>query len=268
MFHLFLLLFLKLYKKYSTKHTSIMKDQYKIILPQFEGPFDLLLFFIERDELNIYDIPITKITKDFLDYLHELETLDIEIASDFILVAATLMRIKSKMLIPRKQLDDEGNEIDPREELIQRLLEYKQYKEVIEQLKDFETTRLLQEKRGNIDKEVKHIAELYSTENELHSLDLYKLMKAFQRIMEKMEYRDSKTKHTIVKYRYTIKNQKNHILTSITKKMKFEELFLVLENRIHAVFTFLAMLELIQEGVLKIQLGTGKNNFWIDRSKL
>jgi len=243
-----------------------MKTQYKIILPQFEGPFDLLLFFIERDELNIYDIPIHKITKDFLDYLHQLESLDIEIASDFILVAATLMRIKSKMLIPRKQLDEDGNEIDPRKELIQKLLEYKQYKEVVEKLKEFEKTRLLQEKRGNIDKEIKLIAEQYSTENELHSLDLYKLMKAFQRVMEKMEYRNDKTKHTIVKYRYTIKNQKKYILTSIKSKTKFEDIFLKLENKIHAVFTFLAMLELIQEGMLKINLGVGKNNFWIDKT--
>lgn len=239
------------------------KENYKIVLPQFEGPFDLLLFFIERDELNIYDIPIFKITTDFLDYIHHLEALDIEVASDFILVAATLMRIKSKMLIPRKQLDDEGNEVDPREELVQRLIEYKQYKEVVEKLKDLESTRLLQKKRGNIDKEVKHIAEMYSTENELHSLDLYKLMKAFQKLIEKMEYRENKTSHTVVKYRYTIKSQKTHILKSIKDKTKFEDLFLKLENRIHAVFTFLAMLELIQEHMLKINIGEGKNNFWV-----
>ncbi|MGB0885234.1 MAG: segregation and condensation protein A [Chitinophagales bacterium] len=242
---------------------SEIKENYKIVLPQFEGPFDLLLFFIERDELNIYDIPIFEITKDFLDYIHQLETLNIEVASDFILVAATLMRIKSKMLIPRKQLDDEGNEIDPREELVQRLIEYKQYKEVVEQLKDLETTRLLQKKRGNIEKEVKHIAEMYSTENELHSLDLYKLMKAFQKVIEKMEYRENKVIHTVVKYRYTIKNQKGFVLQNIKGKTKFEEIFLKLENRIHAVFTFLAMLELIQESLLKINIGEGKNNFWV-----
>lgn len=239
------------------------KENYKIVLPQFEGPFDLLLFFIERDELNIYDIPIFEITSDFLDYIHQLETLNIEVASDFILVAATLMRIKSKMLIPRKAIDDEGNEIDPREELVQRLIEYKQYKEVVEQLKDLESTRLLQKKRGNIDREVKHIAEMYSTENELHSLDLYKLMKAFKKLMEKMEYRENQTAHTIVKHKYTIKRQKTHMLKSIKDKTKFEDLFLVLENRIHAVFTFLAMLELIQENMLKINIGEGKNNFWV-----
>ena len=84
---------------------------FEIHLPLFEGPFDLLLFFIERDELEINDIPISNITNDFLEYLRQLETMNIEVASEFILVAATLMRIKSKMLLPRPQLDEQGNEI-------------------------------------------------------------------------------------------------------------------------------------------------------------
>src|SRR5258705_2976105 len=96
-------------------------DTYEIKLPQFEGPFDLLLFFIERDELDINDIPISKITADFLEYLHRLDTLNIEVASEFILVAATLMRIKSKMLLPRPQLDEQGNELDPRQEFVKHL---------------------------------------------------------------------------------------------------------------------------------------------------
>ena len=97
-----------------------VNDTYTIHLPQFEGPFDLLLFFIERDELDINDIPIATITDDFLEYLHYLERMNIDMASEFILVAATLCRIKAKLLLPRKQLDESGNEIDPREELVQR----------------------------------------------------------------------------------------------------------------------------------------------------
>ena len=90
-----------------------MSVSYQIKLPQFEGPFDLLLFFIERDELDIYNIPIHGLTKDFLVYIHELESLNIELASEFILFISTLMRIKAKMLLPRKELDAQGNEIDP-----------------------------------------------------------------------------------------------------------------------------------------------------------
>ena len=100
---------------------------YEIKLPLFEGPFDLLLFFIERDEIDIMDIPISKITNDFFEYISDLESMNIEVASEFIVVAATLMRIKSKMLLPRLSLDEEGNEIDPREELVEHLIEYKKY---------------------------------------------------------------------------------------------------------------------------------------------
>ena len=100
---------------------------YQIKLPQFEGPFDLLLFFIERDELDIYNIPITGIINDFLTYIHEQESLNIELSSEFILFISTLMRIKAKMLLPRKELDAQGNEIDPRQELVNKILEYKRF---------------------------------------------------------------------------------------------------------------------------------------------
>src|SRR5215213_7288603 len=140
---------------------------YQIKLDQFEGPFDLLLFFIERDELDIYDIPISKITNDFLAYIQQMEQLNIEVASEFILVAATLMRIKSKMLLPRPQLDEQGNEIDPREELVRHLLEYKKYKSVIDSFHKLEETELMKEKRGNIMKELKVLAESTNVEAEL-----------------------------------------------------------------------------------------------------
>ncbi|MEC8221774.1 MAG: segregation/condensation protein A, partial [Bacteroidota bacterium] len=115
---------------------------YEIKLPLFEGPFDLLLFFIERDEIDIMDIPISKITNDFFEYISDLESMNIEVASEFIVVAATLMRIKSKMLLPRLSLDEEGNEIDPREELVEHLIEYKKYKSVISEFSDLEDSRL------------------------------------------------------------------------------------------------------------------------------
>ena len=134
-----------------------MSATYTIQLPQFEGPFDLLLFFIERDELDINDIPIAKVTNDFLDYIRTMERMDIDLASEFILVAATLCRIKAKMLIPRKQLDEEGNEIDPREELVQRLLEYKRYKSILDEMRDFEEKRSMQQHRGNTSYELKKL---------------------------------------------------------------------------------------------------------------
>src|SRR6201989_2858090 len=136
-----------------------MSTTYQIKLPQFEGPFDLLLFFIERDELDIYNIPINNLTKEFLDYIHELEALNIELASEFILFISTLMRIKAKMLLPRKELDAQGNEIDPRMELVDKILEYKRFKEASGQMAEMEATRMLLVKRGNIQKELSQIGE-------------------------------------------------------------------------------------------------------------
>ena len=134
-------------------------ETYQIKLPQFEGPFDLLLFFIERDELDIYNIPISKITKDFLDYIHSQEKLNIELSSEFILFVSTLMRIKAKMLLPRKELDAEGNEIDPRQELIDKILEYKKFKEAATQMAEMEAMRMLMMKRGNLQKELALVGE-------------------------------------------------------------------------------------------------------------
>src|ERR1700688_3596209 len=121
---------------------------YQIKISQFEGPFDLLLFFIERDELDIHNMPIHKLIKDFLDFIHKQETLNIELSSEFILFISTLMRIKARMLLPRKELDEQGNEIDPRQELIDKLLEYKRYKEAAARLSEMESLRMLLVKRG------------------------------------------------------------------------------------------------------------------------
>jgi segregation and condensation protein A len=126
----------------------VNNTSYQIRLPQFEGPFDLLLFFIERDELDIYNIPITNIINDFLRYIREQESLNIELSSEFILFISTLMRIKAKMLLPRKELDAQGNEIDPRQELINKILEYKRFKEASAQMAEMEALRMLMVKRG------------------------------------------------------------------------------------------------------------------------
>ncbi|MEO0332075.1 MAG: segregation/condensation protein A, partial [Bacteroidota bacterium] len=152
---------------------------FEIKLPLFEGPFDLLLFFIERDELDIHDIPISTITNDFLNYLHELEQMNIEVASEFILVAATLMRIKAKMLLPRPVLNEEGEEVDPREELVKHLLEYKKYKSVVQELAAMEEERMQKYERGNVVKELKTLAQEQQVETELQHVDLYKLLKVY-----------------------------------------------------------------------------------------
>ena len=231
---------------------------YTIKTDRFEGPFDLLLFFIERDELDINDIPIAKITDDFLSYIKELETLNIDVASEFILVAATLMRIKAKMLIPRKELDEQGNEIDPREELAQRLLEYKRFKEVVDDFAALEDIRLSRHHRGDAATELKIIAGKALVDLELESLSLYKLLLTFQKIMERFEQQKNKPVHTI-------ENQQHFIIESIKthQRVDFAGLFEKAENRIHALVTFLALLELLNLQQVKILQGEGINNFWV-----
>ncbi len=245
---------------------QIMSTTYTIKLPQFEGPFDLLLFFIERDELDINDIPIAKITEDFLAYIRQMEALNIDLASEFILVAATLMRIKAKMLIPRKELDEEGNEIDPRDELVRRLLEYKRYKSVLEEMRQMEENRAQRELRGNTSKELKEIATKALVDIELQSVTLFKLLRTFERLLTRMEDRERKhTVHQVYRYNYTVQEQQIYILSRVKVGINssFQDVFKKCQNRIHAIITFLAMLELLNMQKLLITQGEGVNNFWL-----
>lgn len=239
---------------------------YQIKLAQFEGPFDLLLFFIERDELDIYNIPITRITNDFLDYIHQQESVNIELSSEFILFVSTLMRIKAKMLLPRKELDAQGNEIDPREELVNKILEYKKFKEASAQMAEMEAIRMLMVKRGNIHKELSQIGEEAGEGTEIQNITVFKLMKAFERAMQKYSDRMNKPVHTVVQYRYTMENSRQDMLSLAQedKTLAFEKIFEKAENRVHAIFLFLSLLELVQGKFLKIIIGEGRNNFIIE----
>ncbi|KAA5532604.1 chromosome segregation protein ScpA [Taibaiella lutea] len=239
---------------------------YQIKLPQFEGPFDLLLFFIERDELDIYNIPIHTLTKDFLDYIHHLESLNIELASEFILFISTLMRIKSRMLLPRKELDAQGNEIDPRHELVDKILEYKRFKEAAASMAMMEAERLLQAKRGNIRKELEELGHVYAEGTEVQTVSVYKLMNTFEKVMKRFKERNEKPQHVVVKYNYSQEGQRLYLLEEMKEKRKasFEAIYTICENRIHAIFTFLAMLELVQQKYLTLLVGMGRNNFILE----
>jgi segregation and condensation protein A len=244
----------------------MVQENFEIKLPLFEGPFDLLLFFIERDELDINDIPIAKITNDFLDYIRHLEVMNIEVASEFILVAATLMRIKSKMLLPRPQVDEQGNEIDPREELVRHLLEYKKYKSVVESFHKMEETELMKEKRGNLAKELRTLAESTNVEAELQDVDVFKLMTVFEKVLRRFEAEKNKPVHQVIQYPYTIEGQKEFLLNEVkaNKRVSFVDLVeKYSRSRIALIFNFLAILEMLAVGKIGIQVGEGYNNFWV-----
>jgi segregation and condensation protein A len=245
--------------------TDMTEEGFEIKLPQFEGPFDLLLFFIERDELEIHDIPIARITDDFLSYIHQMTILNMELASEFIFVAATLMRIKAKMLLPRYEADGEQNETDTKEELIRKLIEYKKFKELCEELHPFEDDRFKQEKRGNISFDLAQAEEAAVPGEELSDINLYKLMTVYGRLMKNFLNRKEDVTHTVTQYPYTIEQQKKAIeeLLNINKKMDFKALALKSENKVHFVYNFLAVLEMLQQELIDIQVGLGYNNFWI-----
>jgi len=241
------------------------EEGFEIKLPQFEGPFDLLLFFIERDELDIHDIPIARITDDFLNYIHQMTVLNMELASEFIFVAATLMRIKAKMLLPRYNADDEENELDTKEGLIRKLIEYKRFKVLCDELRPYEDERFKQEKRGNIKADLEQVEKVVVPGEELSELNLYKLMMVYNRVMRQFLTRTEEVVHTVTQYPYTIEKQKAAIadLLRINKKMDFKNIAGNSENKVHFVYNFLAVLEMLQQELIDIKVGLGYNNFWI-----
>lgn len=242
---------------------------YTIKLKHFEGPFDLLLFFIERDELDIHDIPIAKITNDFLTYLKEMERMNIDLASEFIVVAATLCRIKAKLLLPRKTIDEEGNEIDPREELVERLLEYKRYKSILEEMRQLEKRRSRQELRGYTSKELQKIANKALVDVELESLTLFRLLKTFERVMERFDSKNPQQIHEVVQFSYTIEAEQD-LLSRIVgngQRAEFMDVFGHCKNRIHAITTFLALLELINGQLIRVISSEVTNFFYLEKGR-
>ena len=247
-----------------------MTDTFSISLPKFQGPFDLLLFFIERDELDISDIPIAKITTDFLAYIREAKAKNIDLASEFIVVAATLMRIKAKMLLPRHRIDEQDAEIDPRNELILRILEYKRYKSILDEMRILEEERASREQRGNALKELRDISITALVDIELQSVTLFKLLRTFEKILIKYEDEKSRVVHRVINYNFTIEGQREFLLITIKKEAEsdFEDIFSNLQNRMHAIVTFLALLELLNLQTISIVQGDGMNNFWLSIVKI
>lgn len=247
-----------------------MNDQYfEIKTAEFEGPFDLLLFFIEREELDIHTISLSKITHDFLAYIQKMHELNIEVASEFIFVAATLMRIKARTLIPKHVIDEEGNDIELQEDLIQKLIAYKQFKLVCEEIKVMEESRRQLFARGNIHYDLSLATKENDHIEELASFDLFKLMNTYEKLMRTFENKKEEVRHTVVQYPYTIEQQKHAIavLLEVNKKLDFHAIVDNSENRVQFIYNFLAILEMLQLQVLELQVGLGYNNFSIS-SKL
>jgi len=222
---------------------------YKIHIKNFEGPLDLLIYFIRRDELDIYDIPIAKITKDFIDVIEQWKQLNMLVAGEFIVMASTLMRVKAKMLIPRPELDDDGIAIDPREELMNQLIEYSRFKDVAGVLKEmnvesgyFTPRQFEQLIKTDKEDEIKSM---------LNDISLFDLAKSFKKVMEN---KPVISQFELSKEPIKLENQKNFILESFDKngKVSFEQLISKIKTKLEIVVTFLAILELIREEICKV----------------
>jgi segregation and condensation protein A len=232
---------------------------YKIKLDQFEGPLDLLLFFIKRDELNIYDIPISKITKEFLEYVNFIKILDLETAGDFILMASTLMHIKVRMLLP-KEFDEKGEEIDPRADLVKALLEYRRYKEMSEELAFFESNQRKINYRGNFSADFK--IEIPDYDTLLKNVTVFDLAKAFRKAIEGIK---PEVFHEIIKINITIDEQINYIFDKLHEftELHFLKLIEGMTEKIRIVITFIALLELTKAGKIGIKESSNFNDFII-----
>ncbi len=235
---------------------------YRVQLKNFEGPLDLLLFFIKRDELDIYDIPISHITNEFLEYLHVLEELDLDVASEFILMASLLMSIKAKMMLPREDSDDEEmDESDPRYELVQRLLEYKRYKEMSEKMADMDEETRKQYRRGYLEADD---VEKQATGEALQDVTMFDLIAAFKKVLQDIERKN--VVHHVEKVSTTVEEQAEFVLNRLQEKgrQSFMEVCSTLRNKIYVVVTFLAVLEMIKEQQINLFLGDDPTKFYID----
>jgi Uncharacterized conserved protein len=222
---------------------------YQIQLDNFEGPIDLLLYFIRRDELDIYDIPISKITKEFVETVEEWEKVHLHVAGDFIVMASTLMRIKAKLLLPRPEIDDDGDIIDPRTELVQQLVEYKRYKDAAEILNNLSNDQSMKFKRQL--EPLMFADESDVEENLILDVTLFDLARFFKSAMDSMPV---VSQFELSREPVKLEQQKKFIFKHFDGegRLKFSAILDKLETRMEVVVTFLAILDLVRDGSCKL----------------
>jgi segregation and condensation protein A len=219
-----------------------METEYKVRLEIFEGPLDLLLYLIKRDEIDIYDISLERITRQYLEYLQAFKELNIEVAGEFVVMAANLIYLKSRSLLPADQQppEEEVDEDDPRWDLIRQLIEYKKFKEAAMQLqtRELEQERIFSRIGGGMAPET---ATLH-----LGEVGIFQLINAFQNVIKRLEAREDLQE--ITGENFTVSDKIERILQTLAdgKAIKFSELFARMASRIEIVVTFLALLELIR----------------------
>ncbi len=215
---------------------------YSVKLENFEGPLDLLLYFIRRDEIDIYDIPIAKITAEYISILNISKTLNIKNAGEFIVMATTLMRLKAKMMIPRPKHDDEDMIEDPRQALVEQLLQYRRFKDAAEELDKLSEVRSRFFSRGA---EMKSSNSGEDTDVYLREVSLFDIAQYFKEAMERMPViRDYELHRELI----NLEDQKAMVLAKMDGdgKLRLSTLFKIFKTKLELIVTFLAILELMR----------------------
>jgi segregation and condensation protein A len=234
-----------------------IRDAFEIKLEIFEGPLDLLLFLIRKDELDIYDIPIARITREYLALLQQLERLELEPASDFILMAATLMKIKSQMMLPREEIAVEGEEqVDPRQELVRRLLEYQQFKEIAEWL------GIQHKAHGDVFLRRQGAPELSSEGVELRPVSLFDLLRVFQHVLETVP---RSLVHQVLGEGASVAACIDYVLALLERRSRVRFLDLIEgKDRLTMIATFVGLLELLKSQRIRVQQARPFDEIWIE----
>ena len=233
-----------------------MEDSINIKIPVFEGPFDLLLHLIRENKLDIYDIPISVITSQYLEYIEIMKELNLEIAGDFLVMAATLIQIKSRMLLPPDEEAAAEEQEDPRLDLVQRLLDYQKYKEAASELRTREEEWMRVFHKEALAEEGEEEGELY-----LFDLSLFDLLDAFKKILDKAPPEViSITRETL-----TVKDKISMIMEILEGKeaIRFEDLFRDGISRVQLIITFISLLELIRLGLARVYQEKDFGNIWV-----
>lgn len=247
--------------------------EYSVKIDAFEGPLDLLLHLINRYEIDIYDIPMAQITEQYMRFVHAMQELKLDVASEYLVMAATLLAIKSKMLLPKTEetIDDELSfdsgdiEEDPREELMRRLIEYRKYKEAAMQLKEYEKDRsqLFTRAPGSL---AAYITD--QRDNPISDVSLYDMLSALQHLMKRKKFKEPKLTK-IQRQEIPIRQRMEDILEELEKgngKKNFNELFPIME-RGHIVVTFLAILELMKKNAIRCEQEKNFEDIFIYKMK-
>jgi len=227
--------------------------EYRTKLSQFEGPLDILLHFVKVDDLDIYNIPISKITKDFLEYINFMQDLDIELAGEFLVMASELMKIKARMLIP--QIDEEGNvvEEDPRLTLVRKFIEYKRFKDVSEDISELESDQKKKSFRRNFENDIKEYETTEEIDRSLKNVTIFNLIKAYKRVISSIR---KEVIHPIELLDINPENQKEFLMNELDVKgeIEFDDLIKNIEVKLQVICLFLAILQLALDGILEVKI--------------